>query len=209
VTDPVVDTVTLTAVDTTCALTLAQTATVNFIASEANQSTVTISPVSTPADGPAVTLTVTLRSATGAPISGHTVTVPPVAHSTVTPLAYPGLAPGVTNADGQAQFAVSDNTVEVVTLVAFDSSTELDQAATVTFTADEANQSALSATQTSLPALGASTTVTVTLTSGGGAPIAGDTVSLSASSPTALITPTTATTNSAGQAQFTVSDPNA
>lgn len=209
VSDPVVDTVTLTAADTTCGLTLAQTATVYFIASEANRSTVTISPVSTPADGPSATLTVTLTNPDGTPISGHTVTVPAVAHATVTPLAYPGLAPGVTNASGQAQFAVSDNTVEIVTLVAYDGTTELDEPATVSFTADEANQSTMSATATSLPALGAITTVTVTLISGGGAPIAGHNVSLSASALTVSIAPATATTNSAGQAQFTVSDPDA
>jgi hypothetical protein len=210
VSDPVVEGVTLTAVDTTCNdLALAQTATVSFTASEANQSTVTISPVSTPADGPAATLTVTLRAADGTPISGRTVTVPAVSGATVTPLAYPGLAPGVTNAYGQAQFAVSDGTVEMVTLAAYDGTTKLDQAATVSFTANEANQSTMSATVTSLPALGASTTVTVTLVSGGGAPIAGHAVSLSASSSsTVSITPATATTNSAGQAVFTVSDPN-
>jgi hypothetical protein len=209
VSDPVVEGVTVTAVDTTCNdLALAQTATVTFTASEVNQSTVTISPVSTPADGPAATLTVTLRQANGTPISGRTVTVPAALHATVTPLSYPGLSPGVTNSSGQAQFAVSDATVEMVTLAAYDGTTQLDQAATVSFTADEANQSTMSATQTSLPALGASTTVTVTLVSGGGAPIAGHTVSLSATSSTVSVTPATATTNSAGQAVFTVSDPN-
>lgn len=209
VSDPAVETVTLTAVDTTCGVTLAKTGTVQFVPSEAYLSTLMISPVSTPAEGPAATLTVTLLTASGTPISGRTVTVPAAAHASVTPLAYPGLAPGVTNASGQAQFAVSDNTVETVTLLAYDGATELDEPGVVAFTANEANQSTVSATVTSLPALGALTTVTVTLTSGGGAPIAGHSVLLAASSTTVSITPATATTNAAGQAQFTVSDPNA
>ena len=104
---------------------------------------------------------------------------------------------------------MSDNTVETVTLLAYDGTTELDEPGVVAFTANEANQSTVSATVTSLPALGALTTVTVTLTSGGGAPIAGHSVLLAASSTTVSITPATATTNAAGQAQFTVSDPNA
>lgn len=84
---------------------------------------------------------------------------------------------------GQAQFAVADNTVEAVRFAAYDGSTELDQMATVAFTANEANQSTISTTQPSPPAGGPPTTVTVTLISGTGAPVAGNKVSLSASSP--------------------------
>lgn len=208
VADPVVESVVLTAVDTTCGVTLAQTATVAFTTAESNQSTVSINPTSTPAQGVPATLTVTLRSAAGAPIGGHTVTVPTAGHATVSALASPGLAPGVTNAQGTVQFAVSDNTVETVTLAAFDGTTELDQAATVSFTANEANQSTISATQTSVPAGSPNgTAVTVTLVNGAGVPIAGDVVSLSASSPTAAISPASVATNSSGQATFTVTDP--
>jgi adhesin/invasin len=213
VSDTAVETIVLTATDTSCGVTVGQTATVSFTASEGNQSSVTANPVSTPASGPAATVSVTLRDKSGSPIPSHTVIVPPVSHATVTPLAYPGFAPGMTNANGLAQFSVSDGQVETVSLAAYDGavsvSTELDQVATVSFTANEANQSTLSATQTSLPAVGATTTVSVALRTGGGYAIAGDTVSLSAKSSTVSISPATATTDGTGVAKFTVSDPTA
>jgi hypothetical protein len=214
VSDPVVQSVVLTAVDTSCGVTLAQTATVVFTASEADQSTVSINPTSTAAEGPAATLSVTLETATGAPIVGRLVTVPTAPtnpgalHATVVPLvSSPGLAAGVTNSQGLAQFAVSDNTVETVTLDAFDGTTELDQTATINFTASEANQSTIVATATSIPAGSpAGTTVTVKLISAGGAPVVGDVVSLLASSGTAKVTPASEATNSSGVATFTVTD---
>jgi Big-like domain-containing protein len=209
VSDTLVETIVLTATDTTCGNTLGQPATVMFTASEANQSTVLPNPISTPAAGPGSTLSVILKTASGAPITGHLVTVPAVAHAKVTPLAYPGFAAGVTNNTGLVQFAITDATVEAVTLAAFDGATQLNQVATISFTAGESNQSSLTAPVTSLPAGGPPTTVTLTLHAGGGAVIAGDVVSLSATSPTnsvATITPATATTNPAGQAQFTVGD---
>ncbi len=208
VSDPQPESVVLYAFDSTCDIDLAQTATVTFTTSEAYESTVLASPVSTPAGGPGSVLTVTLLTAAGLPISGHTVTVPAVGHAVVTPLSYPGLGPGVTNAVGQAQFEVTDSTVETVTLAAYDGLTELDHVASVNFTATEANQSTITATQASPPAGGPATTVTVTLISGDGLPIGGDIVALTASSSTAVIAPTTVTTNAAGQAQFTVSDPD-
>ena len=214
VSDPVVEAVKLTAIDTTCGVALANTATVNFVKSEANQSRVAINPGSTPAEGTAATLSVTLLSASGAPISGRLVSVPAVQHATVIPLASsPGLTPGVTNSSGLAQFAISDNIVEGVTLVAWDGTpgsqgaTELDQVATENFTANEANQSSISPVPASSPASGPPITVTVSLVSGGGVKIAGDTVSLSAPSSHVSITPATATTNGSGVATFTVGDP--
>jgi hypothetical protein len=212
VSDPVVETIVLTAADTTCNVLISQTTTASFTASESNQSTVVANPASTPAEGPPATLTVTLLSASGAPISGRTVTVPSVSHATVTALASPGLSPGETNSNGVAQFSVSDNTVETVTLAASDGGTPLDQVATTRFTANEANQSTISASPCvssppcSVPAGGPTTTVTVTLVKGGGAFIVGDNVSLSASSSTASVSPVLPTTNGSGQATFTVSD---
>ena len=214
VSDPVVEAVKLTAIDTTCGVALANTATVNFVKSEANQSTVVINPGITPAEGTPATLSVTLLSASGAPISGRLVSVPAVQHATIMPLASsPGLTPGVTNSNGLALFAVSDNTVESVTLLAWDGTpgsqgaTELDLVATENFTASEANQSSISPMPASSPAGGPPVTVTVSLVSGGGVKIAGDSVSLSAPSSHVSITPATATTNGSGVATFTVGDP--
>lgn len=206
VSDPKVQQAVLTATDTTCGVTLDQAPTVSFQAAEANQSTVMASPVSTPAGGQGTTLTVTLHNASGQAISGETVTVPAVDGATVTPQAAPGLDPGETNSAGVAQFLVSDDNVGPVTLAAYDGTVELDAVATVTFTANEANQSTVVAAPASLPAVGATTTVVVKLSGGGGYPIAGDAVSLLANSSTVSVSPGTATTNSNGVALFTVSD---
>ena len=224
VSDPAVETIGLTAVDTTCGLTLDQTATVAFTANEANRSTVSVNPVTTSANGPGATLSVTLLSASGAPVSDHQVTVAATGSAVVTPLSLAvGLAPGETNSSGLAQFTVTDPTVEDVTLVATDATanTEIYQTATVSFTGSEANRSTIvvaptSGTSTagstaSVPASGPTiiktATVTVTLLSGGGVPLQGHNVSLLSSSSTALVTPATATTGSSGVANFTVSDP--
>jgi hypothetical protein len=211
VSDSAVETLHIGAVDTTANVTLANTVTVAFVGGEANQSTVTINPITTPASGPSATLTVFLRDAAGHPIAGHTVTVGgTTATMTVTPL----LTHGVTDANGEVQFAVSDTAVETDILTATDlASGLLDQTATIKFTATEANQSSISASPSTLPAavIGApispTTTVTVTLRDRGGAPIVGDVVSLSASTPNASIKQPAVTTNAAGQAAFTVGDP--
>jgi adhesin/invasin len=205
-TDTAIETDHLTATDQSCGVVFQHTADVTFTAGEQNQSTVIVSASSTPAQGPGATLTVTLLGPTDAPLSGRTVTVPSVGGATVTPLSYPGYGPGVTNAAGQAQFTLTDNTVEVLTFAAYDGASELDQTATVSFTANEANQSTLGANPPSLPAGGPTTTVTVTLTTGGGLPITGDVVSLSATTQTVSISPAQATTNALGQATFTVGD---
>ncbi len=215
VSDMAVEAILLTAVDTTCGVTLAQTQTVTFTADEANQSTVTISPINTPASGPAATLSVTLKDPSGKPIVGKLVSVPAVGNATVTPLSYPGFGPGQTNSNGLAQFSVADATVETVILAAYDGTTELDQVATVNFTASESNQSTISALPSGVPAGGGpaslcgaacTSTVTVTLLSAGRLPIPGHVVSLSPSSSTVSVSPATATTNGSGVASFTVSD---
>ena len=211
VSDSAVETLHIGAVDTTLNITLANTATVAFEGGEANQSTVTINPITTPASGPAATLTVFLKDALGHPIAGHTVVVGgATATMTVTPL----LTHGVSDVNGEVQFAVSDTAVETETLTATDLATGLlDQTATIKFTATEANQSSISASPSTLPAavvggpISPTTTITVTLRDRGGAPIAGDAVSLSANSSTVSIKPATATTNAVGQATFIVGDP--
>jgi adhesin/invasin len=207
VSDSAVETIHIGAVDTTDGITLASTATVSFIQSEKSQSIVSITPASLPAAETPATLTVTLLNGTGGAIGDELVTVPAVGHATVTPLvSSPGYAAGYTNAIGQAQFAVADGTPETVTLTAFDGSTELDQTATVTFRPDEASQSSVSASPSSLGAYGPATTVTVTLRTGANVLIVGDSVTLSSNSSTTVITPATVKSNSAGKAVFTVTD---
>jgi hypothetical protein len=210
VSDMVPETVVLTATDTTCGKTLAQTGSVTFTASEANQSSVAVSPASTPASGPGATLYVTLRTSTGAPIIGEAVHVPPAGNATVTPEASSTAGPpGFTNSSGIAEFLVTDPTVEPVTLAAYDGTTELYQMATVNFTGSEANQSTISTNPQSEPAVQTANpiTVTVTLKNAGGVAIGGDSVSLSANSSNVSISPAV-TTNANGVAMFTVTDSN-
>jgi hypothetical protein len=250
VSDSAIESVTIGAVDTTTGATLLATATVVFTASEANQSSVTINPASTPAYGPAATLTVTVRGANGLPISGRTITiggntgtttVTPESTATCTVLA----TPGVTDCNGQAEFAVSDTAVESETLSACDTTsgnpggpsadplcaatvgtTHIDQTATISFTTSESLQSSMTDPVTTLAAGGLpgakpvpaggvacalaacnpTTTVTVTLLSGGRLPLSGHIVTLSASSPTVSILPLIGTTNASGVATFTVGD---
>ena len=196
--------------DTTAGVTLDATVTVSFTASEANQSTVTINPITTPAKGPAATLTVVLKDANGNPISGHPITVlGATATTTVTPL----LTNGVTDVNGRAQWSVYDTAVEQETLSAKDGATLLDQTATIQFIANEANQSLIGAVPASLPAAyiggfaSPTSTVTVTLLDRGGAPINGHSVSLSSTSANASVTPAMATSDASGHAVFTVGDP--
>ena len=225
VSDGAVESVTIKATDVTKAVTLEQSAVVTFTASEANQSTVTISPISTPANGPAATLTVVVRDATGLARQGETVVIKGATPTTtVTPL----LTGGVTNVNGVAQFSVSDTAIETETLSACDTTLSaactqdpgglLDQTATISFTASEANESTISAAASSVPAFAVgcpnsattwvcpTTTVTVTLRNAGGAALSGHVVSLSGSSSTASVSPATVTTNAAGQAAFAVGD---
>ncbi|HVC70019.1 MAG TPA: Ig-like domain-containing protein [Acidimicrobiales bacterium] len=178
VSDKAIESVTIGAVDKTAGVTLLATATVVFTGSEANQSSVTINPASTPAYGPAATLTVTLRDANGVPISGQVVTISGAtatttvtAESTAT-CAVP--APfGTTDCNGQAMFAVSDTAVESETLTACDTTsgnpggpasdplcaatvgtTRLDQTATISFTTSESLQSSMTDPVTTLAAGG-------------------------------------------------------
>jgi hypothetical protein len=229
VSDSAEETVTITAKDLTKGTTLLQTASVTFTPTEAQKSSVYINPISTPASGPAATLTVTLRNGLGQPISGDQVVVEVPAAAMATTTVTPLLTGGVSNSLGVAQFSVSDTAIQTVTLSACDSTVSvsctqasgalLSQTATISFTASESNESTMTAGATTVPAfvtgctippaatwLCPTTTITVTLKNAGGAAIKGDVVSLSSSSSTVLISPATATTNASGVATFTVGD---
>jgi Bacterial Ig-like domain (group 1) len=81
----------------------------------AARSTVVASPTSLPTGPLGTTVTVTLLSSTGAPVPGKQVTLTTTGgHASVTTTSDP------TNSDGQASFTVTDTKVEMVTLVARD-----------------------------------------------------------------------------------------
>jgi Bacterial Ig-like domain (group 1) len=233
VSDHTVETVTFKATDTTANIPVVETTAVTFTPDEANQSSVTANPVSTPADGPPATVTVTARNAAGLPISGDTIALELTGSATSTPV----LTGGVTNSLGVAQFWVSDTVIQTVTVTACDKTLNpactadavagpgglLDQTATITFTASEAYESSMAegaasvytqppACPSPVPATWTcpTTTVTVTLRNAAGALITGDVVALSASyngapDPSVTISPATVT-SSAGLAKFTVGD---
>lgn len=98
---------------------------------DAAQSSVTAAPASVPADGTAsATVTITLRSLCGTPVSGKTITLGQGAgSSTITP------ASAVTDASGVATFTVRSTTPETVTYTATDTTdgVTITQTASVTF----------------------------------------------------------------------------
>ncbi len=98
-------------------------------------STVVSSPGTVPADGvTAATITVTIRDAEGAEVSGETVALTQVlmgggtSHALIAPLS------AVSNSEGIAQFLVINTVVETVAFTATTGSVEIEQTASVEFT---------------------------------------------------------------------------
>ena len=127
---------------------------------------------------------------------------------------YGTLITATTNADGVAAFTVTDTVPQTVTYQAVDKTDNvtLDQTATVTFVQSlldvpGAGQSTVTASPTSVAANGTGTsTITVTLLNSQDSPVAGKTVSLVADSGSSSVATVEGTTNSSGQATFTVTD---
>lgn len=221
VTDPVAESVTYSASDTTAqpAQQIFATATVTFTnaPTEASTSTVTAQPSTVPANGTAhSTVTVTLLDGSGTAIPGHLVSLAGSA-GTSSKIAPASAGSATTDTSGVATFDVSDTAVESVTYTATDTTAApvvvVAQTATVSFVSSpsEANQSTVSALPTSVPADGKSaSTVTVTLHDASGTPIPNHMVSLAGSAGTsstiASASAGSATTNSSGVATFDVTD---
>ena len=155
------------------------------------------------------TITVRLLDSSSVPVPGKNVTLTGQSGgSVITPTS------ATSAADGTAIFKVTDTTPETVTYSADDTTDNVALTATVTVTfaapvVDQANSSVV-ASPTSVPDDGTTaSTVTVTLRDQGarpGAPVPGKAVSLSASGGSSVVTPSSATTTSAGVATFTVTD---
>ena len=198
-----------TATDTSDSVTVTQTATVNFTASEvsAANSTVTAAPTSIAADGSSTsTITVTLKNAVSAPLSGKAVTLAKTSgpgNPVITPIA------GTTDGSGVATFTVKSTTAGSPVFTATGDSVALTQTATVTFTAGAVNAdtSTVVASPATVPADGSATsTVTVTLLDANSNPVAGKTVTLAHTSGpgTPVIATVSGTTSASGVATFTV-----
>jgi len=212
--DTTAESVTFTATDTTDSITVAQTVSATFTSGlpQVSNSTVQASPTSVPADGlTASTITVTLQDHNANSVPGVTISLTALNGSSV-------IAPAsgvATNAAGKATFKVTDTTSESVRFRATDTTDNLPlvgQEVQVTFgtpplTAPVIADSDIVASSTMVPADGhSSATVKVTLNDGNGLPLAGKTVTLVPMSVNAVVSPTTATTDSNGVATFAVTD---
>jgi adhesin/invasin len=159
---------------------------------------------------------VTLKDQFGNGISGKTITVAPDAGSNaeVHPFAVGGNQPGVTDTTGTAQFEASDETAEVVTFTATDTTDSnliLTQTVTITYVAGAADPGGKGSTVVASPANPPSdgttpSTVTVTLTDIFGNPVSGSTISLNALNGKSTITAVNSVTGTNGEATFTVVD---
>jgi hypothetical protein len=116
ITDLVAESVTLTATDTTDGLTLAPVTLVFGVPPAANAG-ISVNPSTLPADGSsAATIIVTLTDSLNRPTPGKAVTISDNgAHAVIT-----GPAAGVTDANGQIQFAATDQINETATFSAVD-----------------------------------------------------------------------------------------
>lgn len=150
-------------------------------------------------------ITVTVLDGNGVPIQGNTIVLTQSGSAVISPS-----ASGITNANGQVTFTVTDTTAQTVTFTATDQQTSI-VIGTVDVTFVTPADSALStivANPTVVEANGVDfSTVTVTLKDSGGNLLSGHTVQLSQSPNISTITPATAVTV-AGVAQFQVSSTN-
>lgn len=200
----VAETVRLTALDLTDSVTLADHPTITFTTAptQANQSTVQVSPASVPAGGPKSTVTVTLKNASGAALSGHTIGLETGSATTTVQALTAG---GVTDSAGIVKFTVADSAVESVVIRATDLTNGilLEDKPTITFHATEANQSTVVASPTN-QVIRSDSTITVRLLDADGAPLAGHTVGLAMSSTIAHLDAATKVTGPTGVATFTL-----
>ena len=216
VTDSTHENVTYTATDTTDNVTMTQTPEVTFAAPVVTAANSSVSALSTSvSDGGSTTVTVTLKDQGGIPqpIAGVSVALNQGAGSSQI---VPGSA--TTDAEGDATFTVSDTKAETVTYTATygaGNSSLTGQSVSVTFgmltvsasdsTVTTSTPIVSSVAQNGLQPKG---TVTVTLLDNT-SPVAGKTVTLNASSSSAVISPSSVVTGADGQASFSVSDTTA
>lgn len=215
--DTTAESVILSAEDTTDAVPIAQTVTIDFELPMASGTTssVSVTPSTVPADGvtPA-TIDVTVRDQFGVPISGVALSVAgnPSATTRVAPQTESNNVPaGTTGVGGTAVFYAYDTTAETVTYTATDTTDNvvITQTVPVTFqaTAPQADNSTLSANPSTVPADGkASSTITVTLEDHNSNPVPDRTIALAAANGSSVITAISATTNEQGEASFSVTD---
>jgi protocatechuate 3,4-dioxygenase beta subunit len=148
--------------------------TVNPTPISSTLSTVAAAPSAIPAGTGTATITVTVVNGNGQPVSGATVVLAASGSgNTLT-------QPATTNASGVATGALQSSVSEVKTISATANGVAISQTATVAVTGGgvSASQSSVAVSPSSFTAGSGSTTITVTVRDGGGAPISGATVML-------------------------------
>lgn len=225
VTDSTAESVTITATDTTDSVVLTQQPVVSFQEPSAptfspSASTVVVTDSPQAADGLSEAIaTVTAINTVGAPMPGVTVALAGTPSTTVSiqpVLGGSSSTPGTTNAAGQAQFGVRDTTAQTVTIAATVNGEAVTMTATATFLAGVPNgdTSTVTASPDQVAADGSTaSTITVTLTDYFGNPVADKAITLTPAKGSSVVTPVQVTsgtlpgtTNSAGVAQFKVTD---
>ena len=199
-----------------------------YITNAANAANSTVVASTSPATSPVTvvdngtayaTITVTLKDASGNPVAGKTVVLTQGAGTS----SAIGAASGVSSSAGVVTFRVTDGNAETVTYTAVDTSDNVVVApSTATVIFQGGTVSTTNSTVTAAPATvtadGVSQSIiTVTLndtSTGGGNPVGGKVVTLTAGSGASVISVggvvgNTATTNAYGQAIFTVTDATA
>jgi uncharacterized protein GlcG (DUF336 family) len=166
-------------------------------------STVTATPAAVPADGTtAATVTVTLLDDAGAPVVGHVVSLGQGDGSSV--ISAPS---GPSDSDGVVTFTVTSAVAETVTYGAVDQTDGLSvvQTAQVTFGGPtDADLSTVTAEPSVLTANGTTTTtITVTLVDGDGAPVKGHVVAVDQGPGSSVISSPSGTSDQTGQVTFT------
>jgi hypothetical protein len=167
----------------------------------ASQSTVSASPASTTAGGAPSTITVTVKDASGAAISGATVVLS--ATGTGNTVSQPA---GLTDVNGVATGTLTSTVAAAKTVSAKANGTAITQTATVTVTHGpvSASQSTVVAVPTSIVTGGGTSTITVTAKDASGNPISGATVVLAQTGSMSVLTQPADTTNSSGVATGTL-----
>ncbi len=167
----------------------------------ASLSTVTASAGSIPAGGGASTISVTVKDASDAPISGATVVLS--ATGTGNTLTQPA---GTTDAAGVAKGSVTSTVAGAKTVSATANGTAITQQATVTVTPGpvSTSQSTVVAAPTSIAPGTGSSTITVTAKDAHGNPISGATVVLAATGGGSTLTQPAGPTNAGGVATGTL-----
>ena len=203
------------ATDTNTGVVLAQTAVLTVTAGAAigvldpGGSTLSVSPASLVAGQGSAGVTVTLRDTAGGALAGHLVSLASSrgGNDAITP------SQVATNGAGAATFSVSSSLAGVAVLSATDltAGVTLNPSATVVFnalasSAVDAGLSTVTVSPASVVAGQGTAIVSVTLRSSGGAAVAGKVVALRPNAGSdAAVSPTSAITDAAGNATFTVS----